>query len=156
MGTGTLMNRSRWLLICVLASASQVASAASDIGTLTKGSSNGGGCGASNHGYIAGLMGSYSPTGLTGGKTLSGIYDHLDFVCPSQSWSSVVVTGFASNPGASWLTSVSCSTGGGITGSGATYSYSAGTATWSFVGGTHFNLVGVSNGTNVTCTVAHN
>lgn len=98
------------------------------------------GCFASNTtggitGYISGFLGSYAPTGLTGGKAVNAIFD---ITCPGNV-GNFTASGFASDPGASWLTSVTCNR---ITylGSTATYNYSGGSAAWSWPTGFGFQL----------------
>ena len=91
-----------------------------------------------------GNIGSISPTKLADGKTYESWID-LPF------GSDVVISGFTSDPGKSWLTSAKCFS---VTKTGASsaYSYSNGTATWnwtaSFFG---FNQVKPK----VTCTLIH-
>ena len=141
--------------------ASPLASAAStDNGVLTAGASS-----ASSpnpvcpyvdtltiRGY-GGSVGSYSPTGLTGGRTVHAIYDlnSATGMCgTTQSFLSV--TGFASNPGSSWLISITCN---GVTRSAASASYayvSSGLARWYWINQTF----GFSNGTQVSCSIVHN
>lgn len=82
-------------------------------------------------GYNSGLTGSYSPTSLTGGRSVSVFEDYGSCVgssCPSTN-ARVDVTGFSTDPGAGWLASASAN-GVGKTGLSATYGYSAGRATW--------------------------
>jgi hypothetical protein len=61
------------------------------------------------------------------------------------------VSGFSSNPGQSWLSSVTCN---GVTNSGSTagFSYSSGVATWEWV-----RLFGLFSeiGLSVSCTIVH-
>jgi len=79
-------------------------------------------------GYSAGFIGSYSPTGLTGGETVVTIMDTGATTCFPSSIQ-FGVSGFTSNPGTTWLTSITCN---GIekTGSTASFTYNSGTATW--------------------------
>ena len=58
-------------------------------------------------GFIHGTLGSYNPTGLTGGDTVWAI-DDIDPVSCSASTSDFSASGFTSNPGSSWLVSVTC------------------------------------------------
>lgn len=102
-------------------------------------------------GYGAGV-GSYSPTGLTGGYTLTALMDHG---CSAPTQATLNITGFAAGPGKLWLTSVTCN---GVTrqASAATsYSYnsSSGTAVWSWAGVFGFNALSI--GTNVSCSITH-
>lgn len=133
----------------------RVASASSDGGTLYVSSGSGGICGSSpvlDVGYSSsGPMGSYSPTGLTGGKTLSSILDSLGTRCHISN-SALAVSGFSSNPGQGWLSSIEC---GGITrsGSSATSTYNSGTALWRW--GTLFGFLG-DFGKNAGRTLTHN
>lgn len=132
--------------------ASQMAAAATDIATLTKGYSN---C---ESGYRASSMGAYSPTGLTGGTTVIHLFDYFTLppaigACSVGVYSWFAASGFSSNPGSSWLTSVTCN---GTTKSGATASflYQNGAALWSWQ--SIFGLVSLANGANTSCTIIHN
>jgi hypothetical protein len=130
----------------------------SDIGTLTVGQGAVVGCPHFEfnliYGFIgtrsSGNFGSYSPSGLTGGKTVGAIYDVEPGTCEGSK-SALVVTGFSSNPGSTWLTSITCN-GVENLGSGASFSYAAGGASW-----TWSQLFGLSseNGSNVSCTISH-
>jgi hypothetical protein len=101
-------------------------------------------------GYASNTIGSYSPTGLTGGEVVSFLYD-IKGPC-SANGGFIFISGFASNPGKSWLTSVICN---GIQNNSAlaTYSYSNGQAGWGWS-----QPFGFLNklGSNVSCTVSHN
>jgi hypothetical protein len=80
-------------------------------------------------GYSSGShIGSYSPTGLTGGETVVWLVDTTATTCAPSS-AQLGVSGFTSNPGATWLTSITCN---GIekTGSTASFTYNGTTATW--------------------------
>jgi hypothetical protein len=99
-----------------------------------------------------GPIGSYSPSGLTGGKT---VYTVLD-ICYSVA--TLNVDGFSSNPGSGWLTSITCN---GITKTGSTAAYAWGIygyrpqmAAWSWT--TTFGFSDLPAGTNVSCTIVHN
>ena len=161
-----MTTRARLLRVCIgalitLVLGPSLAIAASDSGTLTAGSvSAGNGCmlGSvpvpyNNVGFHSGGPGSYSPTGLTGGKTVVGI---LDFsasqlpICPRIPY--VEVGGFSSNPSIGWLTSVTCN-GVTKTGSSATYTYttSSGVATWTWSA----SLFGFIAGHVYSCTIVH-
>lgn len=97
-------------------------------------------------------FGSYSPTGLTGGKTVAQILDRTSANgCLIGSESHVTVSGFSANPGSSWLVSITCQ---GITRTGASsaFSYSGSTAFWSW---SALNF-GFTNGANVSCSITHN
>lgn len=144
-------------LVSLTALAPSGALAATDIGTLTKGStvqSCGGGIQVLS-GYISSLTGSYSPTGLTGGNAVSAVYDGTAVQClPLTTYSVLTVSGFSSNPGSSWLTSITCN---GVTRAAASagFSYSSGNAYW-FWTYQQFGFSSLSNGTNVGCTIVHN
>lgn len=148
----------RKLLILAVAGfgvSSQLAFASSDTGTLLVGATSGGVCLQIISGYDSPIsVGSYSPTGLTGGKTVTLIIDSAFFEpqsgCPAN-FSGINVSGFSSNPGQSWLTSVTCN-GVTNTGSSAGYSYSGGLASWSF--SKLFGFTGGS-GHNFSCTIVH-
>jgi hypothetical protein len=140
--------------LLLLALQSMPASAATDIGVLTVGRASGVPCAGGTFtasGYISPSMGSYSPTGLTGGQTVIDIHD-VSGLCVNLAV--VKISGFSSNPGSSWLTSVTCN---GITKSSgsATYNYSAGTGSWGWTASL-FALTPLAVGTNVSCTIVHN
>lgn len=146
--------------LACLSIASQVALSASDAGTLTVGHAVYSGCSTILSGYNSALsFGAYSPTGLTGGETVVNIFDSLSFSYPGcPDYSALYVSGFASNPGVDWLTSITCN---GVTNSvsGATYTYlGSGEAEWQW--STLFNLTfngqGGSLSGNVGCTIVHN
>jgi hypothetical protein len=128
--------------------------AASDNGTLSVGrrSITLWGCTITYSGYNSpiGSMGSYSPTGLTGEKTVAEL---LDIVSSCGTINAVIqVNGFSSDPGSAWLTSVTCR---GVTlSTSASYVYSSGTASWNWVNNL-FGLYADSVGTNVSCTIVH-
>jgi hypothetical protein len=140
--------------------ASQIAIASSDSGTLTVGSDvltcGGGGLGKIQtlSGYSISLsFGSYSPTGLTGGRTVADVYDDIGALCDAATFSALTVSGFSSNPGSGWLSSITCN---GVTNdesSARSYGYSGGAAGW--VWGQLFGLLN-KNGSNVSCTIVHN
>ena len=96
--------------------------------------------------------GSYSPTGLTGGDTVAIVEDVLPASC-IRNFSALSVSGFSSNPGGSWLVSITCN-GKEAVGTSASYSYTSGVASWQW-GGAKFGLSS-ENGDNVGCTVTHN
>lgn len=126
--------------------------AATDNGTLTSGGSSFGPCGefqTVGDGYYSSLMGSYSPTELTGGNTLFGIYDVIRPGCTNPGNSSIIVSGFSSNPGSSWLTSVTCN-GVENTAGSASFTYSSGQAIWSWS-----KLFGFSGSGNYSCSIVH-
>jgi len=126
--------------------------AATDIATLTVGTAPTCGGGA-DFGYDSATgLGSYSPTGLTGGKTVRTVVEEWTTCIMLPVVTIFKVSGFSSNPGAGWLTSVRCN---GVTKvpSGAP-SYSAGTAGWVWAGNP-FLLIN-KQGQNVSCTVVHN
>lgn len=64
-----------FFIVCLLAAIPQGAIAASDAGTLTKGQTRIACIGFA--GFISGTLGSYSPTGLTGGTTVCSVDDYL-------------------------------------------------------------------------------
>jgi hypothetical protein len=122
-------------------------------GTLTVGrtATNCGGGFQILSGFDASLFGSYSPATLTGGDAVVTIIDNTN-TCAS-SISTVSISGFLSNPGSSWLTTITCNSVEN-TGSGGSFSYSAGTSTW--VWSRQFGLIGKSIGSTVSCTIVHN
>lgn len=111
------------------------------------------------------LIGSYAPTGLTGGKTVHDLYDFA--VCSSVSqppncpysgittltqYGELDISGFTANPGIDWLTSV---TVGSVTRTGATatYTYAGGTAMWKWSGAT--GSLGLSGSGSKSVTIIH-
>jgi len=151
------------VLVCFLPA---IALSANDIGTLTIGKAGPTPIDASAwlclSGYTgSGGIGSYSPTGLTGGKTVVSLYD-VNVVagpfCNTTPFiyshnSTLRVSGFSIDPGQAWITSVTCN-GIAKTGvSASTFTYSGGNATWGW--SSDFNLISKSSGTNVGCTISH-
>jgi hypothetical protein len=128
-----------------------LASASTDNGTLTVGSHVSGLCSGTHpiimKGYVSGVMGSYSPTGLTGGETLVSVYDEGPTPPCVPAVSELSISGFSSDPGSSWLTSITCNGVENTTPS--TYTYSGGQATWNWT--TQF---GFSSG-NYSCSIVH-
>ena len=150
----------RWLSVLLLAvaiSGPGVAMAASDSGTLLVGQTsipcNGTGLQIIS-GYSTGSpsFGSYSPTGLTGGETVSDIYDSISSCAPSTDRSVLAVSGFSSNPGSSWLSSITCNGVTNTSSGAAVYQYTSGTAYW--VWSARFGL-NTKVGSNVSCTISH-
>jgi hypothetical protein len=131
-----------------------------DIGVLTIGHAYDGQCGGHGlqySGYNAALsigssVGSYSPTGLTGGKTVVLAADFAQQFC-AVNLSFLKVSGFSTNPGSGWLTSITCN---GITNSPASgsFSFSGDTGYWQW-SGRPFGLAPLANGTNVSCAIVH-
>lgn len=138
--------------VCLIASQLAMASS-SDTGTLTVGVGSGGLCGPApliSSGYVPLLMkGAYSPTGLTGGKTVTGVIDYDG--CSTQA--ELDVSGFSSNPGSSWLTSITCN-GVAKLASASSFTYSGGQAIWQWPGNFGFAMLGI--GANTSCTIVHN
>lgn len=142
-------------MMVVVSSASQFATASSsDSATLTVGVATARCAGAGGDQVQSGFnsvlsIGSYSPTGLTGGKTVAAVVDTFEALCFSSSFSALNVSGFSSDPGASWLISITCN---GVENTSGTFSYSGGEASWIF--STLFGFTGKS-GSNVSCTIVH-
>lgn len=133
---------------------SSVAAASTDTGSLLVGVRANGRCGLQFFflsGYASSLsMGSYSPTGLTGGETVSAVFDGAG--CPSAPIE-LAISGFSSNPGQNWLSSITC---GAVTKTGASsvnFTYSSGTAYWIW-GTPPFGFASKFN-SNVSCTITH-
>ena len=137
-----------------LAAVSRLAIASSDTGTLLVGEESShcvGGGSQGAYGYDSSFLGSYSPTGLTGGKTVDAIEDHVVVGCGIV-FSYFQVSGFSSNPGSSWLTSITCN---GVTNDGSAaydFSYGSGIAVWYWS-----KLFALTSkvGSNVSCTIVH-
>jgi hypothetical protein len=98
--------------------------------------------------------GSYSPSTLTGGKTVGAVYDWKGGPCGSLG-GYVYIKGFTSNPGSTWMTSIKC-TSNNVTldTSSATYSYTSGTAKWYWSGSNVFGFPTTTGG-KYTCTIVH-
>jgi hypothetical protein len=107
-------------------------------------------------GYSNGSYGSYSPTGLGGGKTVITVYDLTSN--GSIVNSTLRITGFTSNPGVSYLNSATCN-GVIVNGGHATRTYDSGTGTVTYSWAPpepQFGLSSLSVGTNVSCSIDHN
>lgn len=136
--------------------------ATTDLATLTVGSSALTTCGSSklvDSGYPW-PSSAYSPSTLTGGNAVIAVYDvtcgspfNPPFLYAINS--NLVIGGFSSDPGKSWLTSVSCNgvteTSASATGYG--YNASTGRATWNW--STTFGLWWQAPGVNVSCSIVH-
>lgn len=156
MNTHASLRRVSVALLAASTVASQLAMAASDSATLLVGGGSAScpdGPGISNiDGYVPGLpIGSYSPTGLTGGKTVAVVMDRTTNCIGMSSIAVLEVSGFASSPGANWLSSITCN---GVTNNATTslFSYVAGTGYWVW-----FQPFGLLSkvGINVSCTIVH-
>ena len=112
-------------------------------------------------------MGSYAPAPLLGGKSLAAFYETISctisgappqpiYCVPANlalpgTMVTVAVNGFTADPGAAWLTSVAA-IGKTRTGATATYSFSAGTATWRWAGPPNLFWFGLGS---TTTTIVH-
>jgi hypothetical protein len=106
---------------------------------------------------MAGALGSYSPTGLTGGKVVQQLAEAVQCsAAPTSGQVVLVISGFSSNPGTTWLTSVTCASNTKLR-SAATYSYNSGggQAIWTWTG-QNFSFWIPAGGTNALCTIVHN
>lgn len=97
-------------------------------------------------------LGSMSPTTTTNGYTYQILWDHDAPPNGGGGWLAGVfkVSGFSTDPGAAWLSSVKVGSGAVHTGATAGYGYSAGQASWSWT----TTPLGISGGTPV-CTIVH-
>ncbi len=151
------------LVFCGLACVAQIAVATeSDSGTLTPGETWS--CFNSmvtvGIGYNAGVYGTYSPTALTGGYTVTELRDvgggaelgNFCFPIPATSQSFFQVSGFSSDPGSSWLTSITCNGVERLSSAAIYDGYSGGSATWEW-GTSAFGFV---DNDQVSCTIVHN
>jgi hypothetical protein len=151
-----------WPAVVVLLFSSQLLpqealASSSDSGTLTP-AQVGSGCYTYVGYYVLQGWGSYSPTGLTGPKTLTGLWDQIGCSgagSPSaRPSSSLFVGGFTSSPGAGWLISITCN--------GVEHLASDALFFWGLVGPyneatwTWPQLFGFGNGAQVSCTIVHN
>lgn len=147
-------------LVCV----SQIAVASdSDSGTLTPGESSscitlpsGQRVYIISIGFTSGSLGTYSPTALTGGKTVGALDDDgtaYPAGCGGPPSTSILgIQGFSSNPGSSWLVSITCN-GVEKLSSAASFNYVSATdyATW-----TWSSVFGFVDNDQVSCTIVHN
>jgi hypothetical protein len=135
--------------ICLLVSAQARASSMTDIVTVTAGGTTG----AGGAGFKAGGFGSVKPAVTANGYTYEDIYNAGGINNGKGStapYSEIAIGGFTSNPGQSWLTSVSA-LGVTTSGSSATYTYSDGVATWVWQG----TEWGIDNTGTVQVSVTH-
>ena len=159
MNTSAWIRRLPLLALLSLVAAPHASIASSDSGTLTVGHapSSSWPCFLHTGFLISGYsesapLGSYSPTGLTGGTTVAGLFDVVS--CPMASGGAQLqVSGFASNPGSAWLTSVKCGAVTKLPGA-ASFGYSSGAAIWTW-STTTFGFTADSPGANVSCTIVH-
>jgi hypothetical protein len=80
--------------------------------------------------YLNGSSGTANPSTLTDGRTFQRLSTYLTgFPTPVSTTNTVAISGFGSDPGSTYLTSVTVA-GTLYSLAGATYVYSAGTATW--------------------------
>ena len=160
MNINAIMKRAISMFVCCAISAYALASS-SESGTLTIesglicrgiGVNVAFGAGFDNGTY--GTYGSYSPLGLTGGQDVKGVFDIVsNDTCSSlTTHAELVVSGFSSNPGSSWLVSVTCNDVERA--SGSVFNYSGGVATWQWV--RTFGFYNQSVGSQVACTIVHN
>ena len=104
----------------------------------------------SSIGYGSGAYGSYSPTGLTGGGTVLSISDVQRVgSCPIGNMS-VFSIELSTNPGSSWLSSITCN-GVKNTDASAGFTYSNNLAQWAWS-----TLFGLSGKSTVSCSIVHN
>jgi YD repeat-containing protein len=94
-------------------------------------------------------IGSMSPATTTNGYTYQQFMDKFKASNGAYQNTLFSVSGFSADPGQGWLTSAGCNVTT-QTGSTATYSYSAGMATWNWTTGKSFGQSG-----NVNCTIVH-
>jgi len=150
-------------LLCVGTLSQPAHATSSDSGTLTVGEAYQS-CPAplnswtiTYDGYSSPAMGSYSPTGLTGGANVLAVFD-LRVLGGTIGWppcvnnaSFLLVSGFSSDPGVGWLSSVTCHGVQNTSGNAGYYSYSNGQAEWMW-----YQLFGLTNGAQTGCTIVHN
>jgi hypothetical protein len=159
MDSRTCIGKLPLLVVIGAFAASQPALAATDNGTLTLGGYSAGSAPCVQLpqltvGYSIGpAFGAYAPATLTGGKSVRNLWDFWDAGC-SPEFGVLSVAGFSSNPGAGWLTSITCN---GVTrlGSAAGFGYYSpgGIAHWTWP---PFGFLSLSYGSNVSCSIVHN
>jgi chitodextrinase len=176
MNRGKRLSNVLALVFCgggVLVQSVALSAQVSDVATMTRGGYNTGGGNVlvSLKGYssLAPVFGSYAPTVLTGGNIVNGLQDFGQCTNPGQSYppptcpapypvisnplrGTLSVGGFTTDPGVGWLVSV---TAGGVTrtGAAAAYSYSSGSALWTWNGAA--GLFGFSNSGTISVTITH-
>jgi len=86
-----------------------------------------------SYGYASGVgaFGSASPSTMTDGKNFQALYDYYDLNV-GGSYGIFGVSGFASDPGQSYFTSITSNSVTYYSASAAFYSYGSGIATWTF------------------------
>ncbi len=153
----------RWRLaatasfLLVSATLSQAAHAVSDTLTMTAGTTTTANGLDTYTGFESGKIGSITPAKTSDGYPIavldnysicSGLKGH-----PCAQYSNLQVSGFQANPGQGWLSSLAAN-GKTLTGASASYSYSAGTASWNWVGTSYvFNFL---SGDKYTVVLVHN
>ena len=158
------MKLNRWIerlwvmaLIGLLAGPSFAVAGTEDVGVLTVGHAFDGNCGGHGLQYSgynpAFSAGSYSPTGLTGGQTVVLVADFAQIFC-GVNLTFLKVSGFTTNPGSGWLTSITCNGITNVPASGS-FGFSGNTASWTW-SAKPFGLAPLANGTNVSCAIVHN
>ncbi len=105
-------------------------------------------------GYLTGTFGAYSP-GLTGGTSVDRLFEYPGTTCGFSKIAIFGVTGFSSDPGSSWLISITCN---GVTnyGSSGYYSYYGGEGTWEWTTEFGFATTPGALGHSIPCTIVHN
>ena len=108
------------------------------------------GGGVGYNGFVKGLQGSMTPATTSNGYTYQEFADRLGNRGTGYQFTIFSVSGFAADPSAAWLDSA---TAAGVTlrGATATYSYSAGTATWKWV----LAVEPFTASSTETCWIAH-
>src|SRR5262249_9406628 len=107
------------------------------------------------YGFSSGYYGSVSPASNSSGYPYSTILDYGSSSANGPiTWSSTLAfKTVPSDPGQSWLTSITCM-GVTHTGSTATYSYSSGIPQWVWQSTTPFGFYNAI-GTSQSCTIVH-
>lgn len=102
-------------------------------------------------GFVAGTVGSMSPTTTSTGYTYTALYDWHLKATGLYTRTYFSVSGFASDPTQSWLIGVDCGFLNPANGSNAsTYSFVSGVATWSWTNGPDFSGSGT-----FACVIKH-
>ena len=161
MDTRSWFRKVLFLSLGAVGFSAQLSMAATDTATLTIGAVGSGGCSSITTGYSSFVpAGGYTPTTLTGGMTVALLVDINEFFPGCPNYAVLGVKGFESNPGAGWLTSVTCN---GVTNpvSTAQFQYIAsqnneGQWTWTTPSGAIFGFLSHGGGAQVSCTIVHN
>lgn len=127
------------------------AHAASDTLTLTNGVMQ---MGVPNWGAINGAMGKTPTSSFAGGKKVETFSENVGGWQKGMTAITLGVSGFSSDPGQDWLTSVA-SLGQSKRGASAQYNFANGKATWSWLEKSGFGFASKGAGAQISFTIDH-